>query len=296
VTVGEVRSGGMVIRNVVAPVRLENGSLSVEPMTGRIGTGSVEGALDVQSLFTDPHFDVKLDITRAPVQEVAAGILPFRSPVSGLLNGSVSIDGPGLPGPEVVDSLRGSIAGTVEQGQILPSPTISKLTASLGLKDAGDLAFRTISHTLRIAGGRLLVDKVTGDVGADRFSLAGAMGLDQSLGLTLHLSLAPSRISGGGTLGSLASYARDAEGRIPLDVKIGGTVQKPVVQIEAGKVLEAAGQKLRQSLTQELTKSLTRSAPPETARTADSTRAGAESTAVNPIEKGKEALKRLLGR
>lgn len=296
VTVREVRSGGMVVRDVVAPVRLEGGSLAVEPVRGRIGSGSIDGQLNVRSLFADPHFDLKLDITRAPVQEVAAGILPFRSPVSGFLNGSVSLDGPGLPGPEVVDSLRGSLSGTVDQGEILPSPTISRLASALGLKDAGDLAFRTISHTLRIEGGRLIVDKVKGDLGADRFDLTGGMGLDQSLGLTLHLSLAPSRISGRGTLGSLASYARDAEGRIPLDVKIGGTALKPVVQVEAGKALEAAGQKLRQSLKQELTKSLTRTEAPDTARGPDSTRARADSAVAKPLEKGKEALKRLLGR
>jgi AsmA-like C-terminal region len=296
VTVREVRSGGMVVRDVVAPVRLEGGSLSVEPVRGRIGSGSIDGRLDVRSLFANPHFDLKLDITRAPVQEVAAGILPFRSPVSGFLNGSVSLDGPGLPGPEVVDSLRGSLSGTVDQGEILPSPTIAQLTSALGLKSAGDLAFRTISHTLRIEGGRLIVDKVKGDLGTDRFDLTGGMGLDQSLGLTLHVSLAPSRLSDRGTLGSLASYARDAEGRIPLDVRIGGTVLKPVVQVQAGKALEAAGQKLRQSLTQELTKSLSRSAAPDTARGADSARAGADSAVATPLEKGKEALKRLLGR
>jgi hypothetical protein len=296
VTVGEVRSGRMIIRDVVAPIQFENGSLSVDPLRGRIGTGTVDGKLDVQSLQAKPHFSLKLDITRAPVQDVAAGLLPFRSPVTGLLNGSMDLNGPGLPGPEVVDSLRGSLSGTVDQGEFLPSPAITRLTSTLGLTNVGQLAFRTITHTLRIDGGRVIVDKVKGDVGADRFDLTGAMGLDQSLGLALHLSLAPSRISGGGTIGSLARYARDADGRIPLDVRIGGTVLKPVVQLQAGKALESAGQKLQQSLTQELTKSLTRQARPDTTARADTTRARADSTATDPLKRGKDALKRLLGR
>ncbi|HEY7727653.1 MAG TPA: AsmA-like C-terminal region-containing protein, partial [Candidatus Eisenbacteria bacterium] len=296
VTVGEVRSGGMTVRDLVAPVTFEAGSLSMEPVRGRIGSGTIDGLLNIRSLFTAPHYSLKLDVARAPAQEVAAGLLPFRSPVSGLLNASVVLDGPGLPGPEVVDSLRGSVSGTVEQGEILPSPTLSRLTSTLGLADAEHLSFRSISQTLRIEGGRLIVDKVKGDVGADRFDLTGSMGLDQSLGLALHLSLAPSRLTGRGTLGSLAAYARDAEGRIPLDVKIGGTVLKPVVQLEAGKALEAAGQKLRQSLAQELKKDLTRPTRPASPDRADSAGSRADSSQGDALERGREALKRLLGR
>ena len=47
---------------------------------------------------------------------------------------------------------------------------------------------------LRIEGGRLLLDKVKGDLGADKFEMTGALGMDKSLNLGLLLRLAPERV------------------------------------------------------------------------------------------------------
>ena len=292
VTVRELRNGGLVVRDLVAPVRFEGGALSVAPIKGAIGSGSVEGALDVRSLLTDPRYALQLEVKRAPVEQVAAGILPFRSPVTGLLNGSVALDGPGLPGPEAVDSLRGALSGTVDQGAFVAAPTLTQIQSLLGLSEKGPVSFKSLSHTLRIERGRLLVDRVKGDLGVDRFDLTGSMGLDQSLNLAIHLSLAPSRLKGGGTLSSFANYARDSEGRIPLELTVGGTVLKPAVSVKAGRTLEAAGQKLGRKLGQELVKGLT-----ARAAQADSASARADSAAKkDPLKSGREALKRILGR
>jgi hypothetical protein len=290
VTIGELRNGGMLVRNLVAPVRYEGGALSVTPIRGEIGAGSIEGDLDVRSLLASPSYTLQLELKKAPVEQVAAGILPFRSPVTGLLNGSIQLSGPGLPGPEAVDSLRGALSGNVVEGSLVPSPALTQIQSLLGLSEKGAVAFQTLSHTLRIDRGRLLVDRVKGDLGIDRFDLAGSMGLDQSLDLGVNLSLAPSRVKGGGALASFASYARDAEGRIPLEVRVGGTVLKPTVSIKAGKTLEAAGQKLRQQLGQEIVKGLARRAA------GDTLAAPGDSARKDPLKSGREALKRLLGR
>ena len=290
VTIGEVRSGGMVLRNVVAPVRFEEGALSVTPFRGEIGSGSLEGGLNVRSLLAAPAYTLQLAVKNAPVDQVAAGLLPFRSPVTGRMNGSVELSGLGLPGPEAVDSLRGALSGNVEQGSFVAAPALTQIQSVLGLSEKGAVAFKTISHTLRIERGRLLVDRVKGDLGIDRFDMAGSMGLDQSLDLSVNMSLAPSRVKAGGALGSFASYARDAEGRIPVEVKVGGSLLKPTVSVKAGKALEAAGRKLGQQLGQQLAKELARAAA------ADSGRAASDSTQKDRLKSGREALKKLLGR
>ncbi len=296
VRIGEVRSGGMIVRDVVAPVRFAGGALSVAPIKGAIGTGSIEGGLDVRSLLASPSYSLHLNVTRAPVDQIASGVLPFRSVLTGFLTGAIDLKGPGLPGPAVSDSLRGSLSGTVEQGTLAPNPTLNRVQAALGISpDAGGIAFRTISHTLRIERGRLLVDKVKGDLGIDRFDLTGSMGLDQSLRLAVHLSLAPQRVKGGGSLARLASYARDAEGRIPLDVQVTGSATAPTISLKPGKALETATERLKQDLGSRLVKSLT---PRPSGGTAlDSTGAArADTTAKDPLRKGREALKRLLGK
>ena len=293
VRIGEVRSGGMTIRDLVAPIRFANGALAVSPIQGAIGSGTIAGSLDVRSLLANPSYALRLDVKRAPVEQIASGVLPLRSAVTGFLTGSVDLSGPGLPGPAVSDSLRGSLAGTVEQGALVASPALAKIQTALGLSaDAGGVAFRTISHTLRIEGGRLLVDKVKGDLGLDRFDMTGSMGLDQTLNLAVHLSLAPQRLTGGGSLAAFARYARDAEGRIPLDVQLTGSALKPTVSFKAGKALEAATERLKQDLGSQLLKGLAPKSAP-----ADSTRAAhPDTTPKDALQKGRDALKRLLGK
>ncbi len=297
VRVGEVRSGGMTVRDLVAPIRYANGALSVSPIKGAIGTGSVEGGLDIKSLIAQPQYALHMDVKRAPVEQVAAGVLPFKSVVTGFLTGTVDLSGPGLPGPEATSALRGALSGTVEQGTIAANPTLTKLGSALGIAgSAGGVAFRTITQTLRIEGGKLLLDKVKGDLGIDRFDLAGSLGLDQSLNLALHLSLAPQRVKGGGTLGALAAYARDAEGRIPVDVTITGNTRAPAVSLKPGRMLEAATERLKQNLGSQLLKSLAPQAKPGAPAESARAQARPDTTPESALQKGRDALKRLLGK
>ena len=104
-------------------------------------------------------------------------------------------------------------------------------------------------------------------------------------------------MKGSGTLAQLANYARDSEGRIPVELSIGGTTQAPKVQLKSGKLLDVAGQGLKESLAKSLTKKL---APPGGASDtlggrADSTRADS-AAAEDPLKKGRDALRRLIGK
>ncbi|HSQ61166.1 MAG TPA: AsmA-like C-terminal region-containing protein [Acidobacteriota bacterium] len=297
VTIGELRQGTMTLRDVTVPIRYDGGTLQVSPIQGAIGTGTLSGALTVRDLVGKPSYALKLGIVKAPAHEVAGGLIPFDLGISGLLNGDVELSGPGLPGPEVSDSLRGSLSGTVEQGKIADTESLRKIRTALGIGAGAETAFRTISHVLRIERGRLLLDKVRGDLGADKFELTGALGLDKSLDLRLLLRLAPERVKGSGTLAQLANYARDSEGRIPVELSIGGTTKSPKVQLKSGKLLDVAGQGLKESLTKSLTKKLT---PPGGATDtlggrADSARADS-AAAADPLRKSRDALRRLLGK
>jgi hypothetical protein len=289
VTIGELRSGQLTVRDVVVPVKYAEGNLDAAPITGRIGTGSVAGGLALKDLTSKPSYALNLNIKRAPVEEFAAGLLPFQLGLTGLASGAVDLAGPGMPGPAVSDSLRGSLTGTVEEGKILETPAIAGLRNALGLgpgaDSGGDLAFKTLTHSLRIDRGRLLLDKVKGDVGKDLFEMTGSMGFDKSLNVDLLLRLAPERIKGGTALAQFARYARDKDGRLPVTVKVTGTALAPKVSIKPGKTLDIAGERIREEITRSLTEGGKR----------DSSRSDS-AAAVDPLQKGREALKRLLGK
>ena len=192
VRVGEVRTGSLTVRDMVIPVRFDRGNLAAQPIKGSIGTGSLEGALALTDFgAAKQKFNLHLDVKRAPVEEMAGGLLPIRLGLSGLVSGIVDLSGPGLPGPAVGDSLRGAMSGTVENGAFKQSPVIKSLGSALGLDGVQSAQFKTLTHSFRIAGGRLILDRMKGDVGKDLVEMAGSLGFDQSLDMNLVIRLAP---------------------------------------------------------------------------------------------------------
>jgi hypothetical protein len=275
----------MRLHDLVAPVHAGGSSLSVAPIRAAIGTGSLAGAVQIHQWLTRPSYDLHMEVRRAPVEELVSGVLPIGSAVTGLLSGVVDLNGPGLPGvAAVADSLRGAMSGTVEQGKIRESPALDRLRASLGISPTTDLSFRTLTHSLRIVGGRLLLDQVHCDLGKDLADLSGSIGLDHTLDVTLLLHLAPGRFEGGGTMRELARYARDEQGRVPVEVRIGGTDRAPTIVVRPGKALEIAGKNLGEGLRSGLTRALA----------GDS--AATDSSQEDLLKRGRGALQRLLGK
>ena len=296
VRVGEVRTGSLSVRDMAIPVKFVGGNLTADPIKGAIGAGSVDGALAVNELGTPKqNFLLHLDVKRAPVEDMAAGLLPIRLGLTGLVSGIVDLSGPGLPGPDVGDSLRGAMSGTVENGAFKQGPALKGLRDALGLQASQEMQFKTLTHSFRIAAGRLLLDKMHGEIGKDLFEMAGSLGFDQSLNMNLLVRLAPDRLKTGTAAAEFARFAKDAEGRIPIDVKITGTTLQPKVSVKASHTLESAGK----ALTQELVKGFASKATTKATALADSNAAkpdSADSTKEAAIRKGRAALKRLLGK
>jgi len=149
--------------------------------------------------------------------------------------------------------MKGTVAGTLEKGLLRQSPALKQLRFALGASNPTEVPFQTIAHALRIEGGRLLLDKVSGDLGKDLFSMSGSLGFDQTLDLKGLLRLAPSRVEGGGFLAQIANYAKDADGRIPIDLRITGSALSPKVSVQPANLIQSAGKGL---VKDELTKFL----------------------------------------
>ena len=100
-------------------------------------------------------------------------------------------------------------------------------------------------------------------------------------------------------LAQLASNGKDAEGRVPIEVKITGSALSPKVSVQPAKFIETAGKGFVQ---EELGKLLTPK-PSRTAKT-DCAHAGADSAVVTPRRAARDsaasavkgALRKLFGK
>jgi len=301
--IGELRNRGLLVHDVTVPVRYADGKMVADPIQGTIGSGSVKGALDVNGVGKKPAFTLHLNLNAVPVEDLVSGLLPVRLPVSGSLTDVIDLRGSGYPGPDAAASMSGTVAGKVERGLLRQSSALKQLREALGGSTPSEVPFQTIMHSARIQDGKLMLDKVSGDLGKDLFSISGAIGFDQTLDLNAILRLAPSRVEGSTFLAQLASYGKDAEGRVPIEVKITGNALAPKVSVQPAQFLQSATKGFVKNEVNKLLTGLTSRAPAETARAHGDTTA-ASTTPANPRRAAadsaastvKGALRKLFGK
>jgi hypothetical protein len=308
VEIGEVRSGTMRATNITTPVRFDGKDLVAAPIKGSIGTGTFEGSFNVQTPFTKPSYTLHMDVKRAPVEQVAAGTMPFSSAVTGFLSGALDLSGQGFPSAAPNETLKGLLKGTLDDGKLKLTPTVIAVARALGISTGSDLPLTQETHSVRIQGNKMLIDQARGDLGQDKAEMNGMVGIDHTLDLNVLLRLAPARVKGSTALARFAQYARDAEGRLPVGLRITGLDRAPKITVNTQKLIEAATKQLTSEAGRKaldgLVKGLARR--PDSLRKADSTlasdstrnqesagKAPADSAAADPLKKAGDALRQL---
>ena len=290
VSIGEVRSGKMVLRNVVAPIKFAGGNLVASPITAALGTGSLTGDFAIQKLVTQPSYAMNVKIDRVPVQELMASVTPVKLGISGATTGTMSLSGNGLPGLDM-GSLGGGLKGVVENGKVLETPAIRNLRSALGLVSGSaaaspgslpDIAFKALSYGVKIDKGRLVIDQFGGEIGKDLLAMTGSAGFDKSIDLNLMLGLASTHIKPETFLAGFAKYARDEQGRLPLKIRMTGNTLAPKISVSPASTAEA----IQRGLAQDLLKRLEKQAVADTGRVARGDTSHAASAAADTVRKG----------
>ncbi|HXL15537.1 MAG TPA: AsmA-like C-terminal region-containing protein [Methylomirabilota bacterium] len=308
VEIGEVRSGGMRATNISTPVRFDGKDLVASPIKGSIGTGSFEGAFNVQTPFTKPSYALHLDVKRAPVEQIAAGTIPFSSAVSGFLSGALDLSGQGFPSAAPNETLKGLLKGTLEDGKLKLTPTVIAVARALGISTGPEIPLTQETHTVRIQGNKMLIEQARGDLGPDKAEMNGMVGIDHTLDLNVLLRLAPNRVKGSTVLARFAQYARDAEGRLPVGLKITGLDRAPRITVNTEQLMAAATKQLTSDVGKQIMSGLVKGLAhrPDSLRKADSTlaadsarnlettrKAPADSTVSDPLKKVGDVLKNI---
>jgi len=296
--IGEVRSGTMRATNISTPIRYDGKDLVASPIKGSIGTGTFQGAFNVQTPFTKPSYTLHMDVTRAPVDQVAAGTMPFSSALTGFLSGAVDLSGQGFPSASPNESLQGLLKGTVDDGKIKLTPAVMAIARTLGLSEPSEIPFTRLTHTVRIQGSKMLIDQAGGDLGPDKAEMNGSVGLDHTLDLNMLLRLAPSRVKGNTALARFAQFARDAEGRLPVGLKITGLDRAPRITLNTEQLMKTATKEMTSQVGQRVMSDLVRgiSRRPDSTLATDSTRAQGTPRPASPdstLRKAGDALKKL---
>ncbi|HMI30719.1 MAG TPA: hypothetical protein VK527_03200, partial [Candidatus Limnocylindrales bacterium] len=145
-------------------------------------------------------------------------------------------------------------------------------------------------------------------LGQDKAEMNGMVGIDHTLDLNVLLRLGASRVKGSTVLARFAQYARDAEGRLPVGLKITGLDRAPRITVNTEKLLAAATKQITNEGGKKILEGLVKGLGhrPDSLRKSDSTLAAdstrnqetvnktpADSAAADPLKKAGDALRQL---
>jgi AsmA protein len=242
---GLLRIRGTDARDVVAKVKVQNGTVTLEQAQLQAfgGTVNASGTL-VEMAHPGEPFKVMTKMKGIEAAQ-ALGLFTSQKVLSGSLDAEVELNGPGLERTDLLKALTGAVNGNLRGGVFLSKDLVAAVAAPL----AGKLPFakkvaegggtdlgRDLPFAIRIADGVAQLTKpLRIDTGQGQLELSGGMRLDGTLQMPATVALAPDLVAKitGGRVKPAAP--------IPLTFKLAGAASSPRIE---GLSVDAAAKSL----------------------------------------------------
>ena len=230
-SVGTYVTGGQTYRAINARVVLQGGKLTIDPMTGDLPQGHLEGSVNVDAIQTSPPVHVRL---RAPGLALRPLLETLRQPpiASGNLEVYADLNGVGASPHALASTVSGTLGLAVPGGSIDNRLLGSILGQVMNQINALDLVGRGGSTELRCFGTRL--DMAQGIATVRVLDLSSALATVTGTGTlnlgaeTMDLMLRPETRIGGTTL--------------VIPVRLEGPMRKPTARVnEVRSLTDNAG-------------------------------------------------------
>jgi len=234
ISVARLKNEGLDVRDVSARIRLEPGVVTADPFLASAYGGVARGALAADFSRSDaPKITVRAQLDSARVDS----LLTTWTGAGGLLKGTLvthlDITAAGVSPEDIQRSLAGEGELLVLNGVLGPAPVLSKVASLTRMPSLETLRFRDARSPFRIENGRVLTGPAALHGNFGDAVLAGAVGFDGSLDYVASLTIPKSLVARMGAEAALAAGAlSDDEGNVLLDLRIGGSAQKPNVSLD----------------------------------------------------------------
>jgi AsmA protein len=252
---GTLRAGKQDVRDVVLKVVVQGDQVTLEQARLAAFGGTVKADGTKVALASEGQpVTVKLDLAGVAGRELL-GLLSRLDLLDGRLDATVELSGRGLASKPLLQSLTGSLGGTVFGGLFKGADLVAGVTGPLAarlpfaaraLEGRGATPLgKALPFKLAVADGRArLLAPLQLDTGRGALSLEGTVGLDGTLDLPATLALTPEAVSAL-TLGKVRLDAP-----LPIGFRVTGPAWKPrleAIQLD-GAVKALAAQAAAQAL------------------------------------------------
>ncbi len=219
---------GVEFTNLSSRVDVSGGVLKLDNIVSNIYTGSVGGSVKSDLRRPDHvEFDMNLTANQIEANDFLSRFTAFDNRLFGKLNLNATFAGKGNSVDDIRKTLLANGTASFAEGKLINWELLDSLSSFLGLGMAKEQTVRNLRNSFRIENGRVYFDDLSALTKDGDIELTGWLGLDGSLDYLLTVVLSPELSGRFNALGELSSYLKNDQGRVVLDIKVGGKATRP---------------------------------------------------------------------
>ena len=245
------------VSDVRARITQKHGRINIENISLKFMDGNITGQMWMDIADTSRiTYGLSCNMTDMEANNLLGFFTPVKDHLYGKLNTRVRFTGAGLDSISIRRNLRGEGNFSMKEGMLINWDFAKKLSGYLGFVDFDTTGFNDFRMGFLLENEKMFIDNLKMKTRTADIVSGGWVGLDQSLALDLNIRFteAFSGQTRGGLLGTTAEYFKDSDGRINLDVHVGGTTSSPSFKIDTSKAKKQLEKKARDQLDSEINK------------------------------------------
>ena len=244
IAVGSLVYDRTVLTNVHSGVNLNHGVIQLNPLTGQVFGGQINGSITADLRQATANFAVNAKLTGADANQLLTAVANTKDSVYGTLNATMNQTFSTPASGEVTQTLSGPFSFTLSNGKLTKIDLVSELgkIGKFGTSGKGYTTVSSMSGTFDVRSGVANTNDLKAALDVGTMAATGSMNLVNEA-LAMHLTAVLNKsfsqsVGGTGVGGYLNTALGNKNGELVLPVIISGTMSKPVVTPDVQKIAE----------------------------------------------------------
>jgi len=248
IAVGSLIYDRTVVSNVKSNVNLNHGIITLNPLTGQVFGGQVNGSVTADFRHQTSSFAVNAKLAGADANQLLTAVANTKDTLYGTLNANLNQTFSTPASGEVTQTLNGPFAFTLTNGKLTKVDLVSEVSkiGKFGGPAAGAgkgyTAISSMSGTFDVHNGLANTNDLKAALDVGSLSAAGSINLvneELAMHMTAVMNKAFSQAVGGNSVGGMMTTALgNKNGELVVPVIIGGTMSHPKVTPDVQKLAE----------------------------------------------------------
>ena len=244
ISVGSLIYDRTTLTNVHSGVNLNHGVVQLNPLTGQIYGGQINGSITADLRQVTSSFAVNAKLNGADANQLLTAVGNMKDTLTGTLNANVNQTFATPPSGDVTQTLNGPFSFTLTNGKLMKIDLLNELgkIAKFGGGSKGYTAISSMSGTFDVHNGVANTNDLKAALDVGSMAATGTINLVNEA-LALHMTTVLDKafsqsVGGTGVGGYLNTALGNKNGELVLPVIIGGTMSHPLVAPDMQKIAQ----------------------------------------------------------